>query len=79
VRGQRTLGHQRRAGARHAEGDSIAERRPDLQAQPWPALEGRAAEIAATKVVDLREDSWLFAQLDTEARRRWEELRAGAR
>jgi hypothetical protein len=64
----------------HHWASSVAERRPDLLARPWPALDGRAAEIAASKVVDLGGDPRLFAQLlarlDQEARRRWEHLRS---
>lgn len=63
--------------------DSVAERRPDLLTHPWPALEGRCAELAAVKVVDLAEDRRLFEQLlgklDAAARRRWERLRGSAR
>lgn len=59
---------------------SIARRRPGLLARPWPALEGRAAEIAAGKVIDLTADRRLFARLldtlNAAARRRWEQLRA---
>jgi hypothetical protein len=59
---------------------SVAQRRPALLARPWPALEGRAAELAAAKVIDLTDDRRLFARLldrlDAAARRRWEQLRA---
>lgn len=64
----------------YAWASSVAERRPDLLVLPWPALEGRAAELAASKVVDLTEDQRVFARLlevlDAEARRRWAQLRA---
>ena len=42
---------------------SIARRKPGLLARPWPALEGRSAELAAAKVIDLTDDRRLFAQL----------------
>jgi len=65
----------------YAWASSVAARRPELLAQPWPALEGRAAELSADKIVDLSEDRRVFARLlevlDGEARRRWEQLRAG--
>jgi len=60
---------------------SVARRRPALLAQPWPALEGRAAELAAAKVIDLTDDRRLFARLlerlNAAAVRRWDQLRAG--
>lgn len=61
---------------------SIARRRPGLLARPWPALEGRAAELAAAKVIDLTDDRRLFARLletlNAAATRRWNQLRARA-
>lgn len=61
---------------------SIARRKPGLLTRPWPALEGRAAELAAAKVIDLTDDRRLFARLletlNAAARRRWDQLRAGA-
>ena len=65
----------------YAWAESVARRRPDLLAKEWPAPEGRAAELAAAKVVNLTEDRRVFEQLlellDREARRRWEQLRKG--
>jgi hypothetical protein len=59
---------------------SVAQRRPGLLARPWPPLEGRAAELAAAKVIDLTDDRRLFARLlerlYAAARRRWDQLRA---
>ena len=66
-------------GERWAE--SVAERRPQLLVQPWPALEGRAAVIAASKIAELSDDlrvlEQLLAELDAAARKRWEGLRGG--
>lgn len=65
-------------GTRWAE--SVARRRPDLLDQPWPALEGKALDMALRKVDDLSDDPRVLEQLavsvDRCARQRWEELRA---
>ena len=45
-------------GERWAE--SVARRRPDLRARPWPAYEGRCAEIARGRVHDLGRDPRLL-------------------
>ena len=61
---------------------SVARLAPGLLARPWPPLEGRAAELAAAKVIDLTDDRRLFARLletlNAAATRRWDQLRAGA-
>jgi hypothetical protein len=60
--------------------ETVAERRPELLARPWPALEGRAAEIAAAKVIDLSADQRvlerLLRELARSAAEMWEKLRA---
>lgn len=65
----------------HYWASSVAARRPELLDRPWPPLEGRAALLAASKVVELGKDprvlAQLLAELDAAARKRWEELRAG--
>lgn len=67
----------------HRWAESAAQRRPDLLALPWPVLEGRAAELAAHKVIDLSQDKRLFGELlrelDETARRRWDQLRTARR
>jgi hypothetical protein len=73
------------AGVANARGhiwaSSVAAQRPDLLDRPWPPLEGRAAVLAASKVVELSQDPRVRARLldevDAAARKRWEELRAG--
>lgn len=64
----------------HRWASSVAERRPGLLDRSWPPLEGRAAVLAASKVVELSRDQrvlvHLLAELDAAARKRWEELRA---
>lgn len=63
--------------------ETVAARRPELLARPWPALEGRCAELAARKVRDLSEDlrvlERLLLELDAWARKRWEEMREARR
>lgn len=56
----------------------VARQRRDLLAQPWPAHEGRAAELAAKHVDDLSRDPRVieqFARLATVgAAREWAQL-----
>lgn len=67
----------------HRWAESVAQRRPDLLALPWPAMEGHVAELAARKVIDLSQDKRLFGmllrELDDTARRRWDQLRTARR
>lgn len=61
--------------------ETVAERRPELLARPWPPLEGRCAAIAARRVADLSLDprvlERLRSDLDARSRKRWEAIRAG--
>lgn len=54
---------------------SVGKRRPMLNARPWPRYEGRAADLARSKVADLTRDPQLREQLAVElatwAARRW--------
>jgi hypothetical protein len=67
-------------GGRWAE--DVARRRPALLGRPWPANDGRAAELARSKVRDLSEDPGvvdrLAVKLAEHAARRWAVLQAAA-
>lgn len=53
----------------------IGDRRPMLKAKPWPSYEGRAADLARSKVRDLTRDpelrEMLAVELATWAARKW--------
>jgi hypothetical protein len=55
--------------------DDVAQLRPDLLGQPWPALEGRALAIAVRRLADLTGDyrvvEALLPSLQVGARRAW--------
>ena len=54
---------------------SVGERKPMLRARPWPKHEGRAADLARSKISDLTRDPELREMLAVElaswAARRW--------
>ncbi|TMQ15327.1 MAG: hypothetical protein E6J90_03855 [Deltaproteobacteria bacterium] len=58
--------------------ERVARRRPPLLQQPWPANEGRTAELARNKVRDLSEDprviELLARDVSEHAARRWRQL-----
>jgi hypothetical protein len=60
--------------------ESVGRRQPALLRQPWPAHDGRAAELARSKVADLSEDpsviDLLAQDVSAHAARRWRELQA---
>ena len=45
---------------------SIAERRPELRARPFPANVGRTRQLARAKVIDLHPDPIVLDQLEGE-------------
>jgi hypothetical protein len=57
---------------------SVARRRPELLAEPWPELAGRALEMAVGKLVDMTRDPTVVEQLliplQRGARRAWARL-----
>jgi len=60
--------------------ESVARRRPTLLWQPWPAHDGRAAELARTKLADLADDprvvDLLCKDVSAHAARRRRQLQA---
>jgi hypothetical protein len=60
--------------------ERVAKRRPELLRRQWPKHEGRAAELARTKVEDLCEDphvvDLLAVEVSKQAARRWRQLQA---
>jgi hypothetical protein len=60
--------------------ESVAKRHPELLGRQWPKHDGRAAELARSKVDDLCEDphvvDLLAIEVSEQAARRWRQLQA---